>query len=128
MHMAFQEKIIGFPGEKDARQMIREIGAWKEIVRSGEVLNMVYQACGGHPMRTRFPASEACAEGAKEQANLQKLQRVYDKICDDLRRHRIGVYFEDPVWAMLLDDVHDSRHLAVSEPDGPLPAAWEDAP
>ena len=127
MYMSFQEKFIGFLGEKDTRQMICEIGAWKESVWSDEALGMVYRACGGHPMLTRFLASEACAQGTKKQVDRQDLQRVYDKVCDNFRRHRIGVYFEESVWAMLRNDERDSLLWAVSEPDGPPPAAWEDA-
>ncbi|MFN0104215.1 MAG: eIF2A-related protein [Bryobacteraceae bacterium] len=127
MYMSFQEKFIGFLKREDSRRMIREIGAWKEIAWSEEALDAVYEACGGHPMLSRFLASEACAQGTRKQVGIAEVRRVCDRVRSNFRKHRIGVYFEESVWATLREDEREALLCTVSGQDGAPPGAWEDA-
>jgi hypothetical protein len=68
----------------------------------------------------------ACAQGGAEPSGHGDGRRVWERIRGNLRRQRIGVYFEEPVWEILRNDERDALPWAVWG-QGEAPVAWEDA-
>lgn len=126
MYLSFQERFVGFLSEPDTRRMIVDIGLWKDISWDDGALDAVYQACGGHPLLSRFLASEACDRGARKQVTAGDVDRVTAAIRANFRKHRIGTYFEESVWATLRPDEQEALVWAANG-DGEPREGWEDA-
>jgi WD40 repeat protein len=108
MFMSFQEYFLGGLGAADTEQMISEIGGWKEIHWSPEALARTYQLCGGHPLVTRFFASEACDQGDRKEIDLNRVNETAQLIQATLHKHRIGTYYYESVWTMLQPDEREA--------------------
>jgi WD40 repeat protein len=104
MFMSFQEYFLGSLGRHETEEMIREIGAWKDINWSSEALANTYDLCGGHPLVTRFFASEACAQGTLKFVDANRVKETAKTICSGFHKHRIGRYYKESVWDCLQDE------------------------
>jgi len=104
MFMSFQEYFLGSLSQGDTERMVSEIGAWKEIRWSGEALSETYELCGGHPLITRFFASDACEQGDLKAIDLGRVSEVGETIRKGFHKHRIGRYFDESVWNLLQED------------------------
>jgi hypothetical protein len=104
MFMSFQEYFLGSLSQADTKRMVGEIGAWKEIRWSEEALGETYELCGGHPLITRFLASDACEQGDLKAIDLARVVEVGEAIRKGFHKHRIGRYFEESVWSLLQED------------------------
>jgi len=104
MFMSFQEYFLGSLNQADTERMVSEIGAWKEIRWSEEALRESYELCGGHPLITRFLASDACEQGDLKAIDLAQVSEVGATIRKGFHKHRIGRYFEESVWNLLQED------------------------
>jgi WD40 repeat protein len=126
MFMSFQEYFLGGLEAADAEQMLSEIGGWKEIHWSPEALTRTYQLCGGHPLVTRFFASEACDQGDRKEIDLDRVNKTADTIQATLHKHRIGTYYYESVWKMLQPDERESL-AALAKTGRPLPENSDEA-
>jgi hypothetical protein len=124
--MSFQEYFLGGLEAADAEQMLSEIGGWKEIHWSPEALTRTYQLCGGHPLVTRFFASEACDQGDRKEIDLDRVNKTADTIQATLHKHRIGTYYYESVWKMLQPDERESL-AALAKTGRPLPENSDEA-
>lgn len=104
MFMSFQEYFLGSLGRSETEEMLREIGAWKDINWSPEALASTYDLCGGHPLVTRFFASEACAQGTLKFVDATRVKETAKTICSGFHKHRIGRYYKESVWDCLQDE------------------------
>jgi hypothetical protein len=104
MFALFQEEYVGFLNPTESETMIREIGMWKNIVWDVEAARRVFHYCGGHPLVTRYFASEACERGLLKQITYSQVERTARNIHKKLRTHQIGTYYYRGVWEMLHKD------------------------
>lgn len=104
MFALFQEEYVGFLNSTESEAMIREIGMWKNIVWDAEAAKRVFHYCGGHPLVTRYFASEACERGILKQITSSQVENIAKKIQKKLRTHQIGTYYYRGVWEMLHKD------------------------
>lgn len=104
MFALFQEEYVGFLNSTESEAMIREIGMWKNIVWDAEAAKRVFHYCGGHPLVTRYFASEACERGILKQITYSQVENTAEKIQKKLRTHQIGTYYYRGVWEMLHKD------------------------
>jgi hypothetical protein len=101
MFALFQEEYLGFLNLAESETMITEIGMWKNIVWDVEAARQVFHYCGGHPLVTRYFASEACERGMLKQITYSQVENTAKKIQKKLRTHQIGTYYYRGVWEML---------------------------
>jgi formylglycine-generating enzyme required for sulfatase activity len=101
LHMSMQEHFLKFLTAEEARSMVREIGLWKEIEWTDSALDVSYVWCAGHPLVTRFFASDACERGDRKSVDEARVAEVAARIDRDFRKHRIGIYFREAVWGVL---------------------------
>ena len=129
MYMSYQERYVGLLDGKDTRKMIREIGAWKQIVWADDAVDAVFEACGGHPMLSRFLASDACQQGTHKSVALADVQHVCARIRGNFLKHRISNYFQESVWKTLRPDEREALLWAVSQHPAGIPPKpdWEEA-
>jgi hypothetical protein len=104
MFMSFQEHFLGALNRADTRQMVSQIGGWKEIRWSEEALDRAFELAGGHPLVTRFLASDACEQGERKQVDIAILNQSAERIRKGFHKHRIGRYYGESVWSMLQAD------------------------
>jgi len=104
MFMSFQEYFLGSLDRVDTEKMVSEIGAWKDIHWSTEALDAVYELCGGHPLVTRFFASDASEQGERKQIDLAAVEVTANAIRTGFHKHRIGRYYKESVWDLLHPD------------------------
>ena len=91
MFMSVSEFFSGFLSQEESAQMLRELGAWKQIEWENDALDFVYRQCGGHPFITRIFASSAT----------QTEQRIDERIVAEtaqqtrhsMRNHTIGTWY-----------------------------------
>ena len=114
MFMSFQEHFLGQLDENDTKTMVREIGAWKDIHWSPEALESVYELCGGHPLITRFFASDACEQGIRKEINLARVGEIANTIRGQFHKHRIGRYYKESVWDFLQEDERGALNLVLN--------------
>jgi WD40 repeat protein len=114
MFMSFQEYFLGSLDKGETETMVREIGAWKDIEWSPEALGSAYSLCGGHPLVTRFFASEACAQGNYKVVDNERVCETAHSIQSGFHKHRIGRYYKESVWDCLQDDERRALALAVN--------------
>jgi hypothetical protein len=124
MFMSFQEYFLGSLGRSETEVMLREIGAWKDIDWSPEALTSTYDLCGGHPLVTRFFASEACVQGTLKIVDAKRVQETAKAICSSFHKHRIGRYYKESVWDCLQDE---ERSALGTVADGRLNLGTTDA-
>lgn len=124
MFMSFQEYFLGSLGRNETEVMLREIGAWKDIDWSSEALTSTYELCGGHPLITRFFASEACAQGTIKFVDANRVQETAKAICSGFHKHRIGRYYKESVWDCLQDEERNALGVVA---DGRLNLGITDA-
>lgn len=120
MFMSYQEHYLGFLDAQETEAMVKEIGLWKDIRWAPGALAQVYQLCGGHPLLTRFLASDACAEGDRKQVDESHVAETAGAIRSHFRRHRVGTYYKESVW-MKLHAAEQRLLQLVSEAGGELP-------
>lgn len=125
MYLSYQEKFVGCLREDEARKMIREIGQWKDIAWTDDALDTVWRECGGHPMLSRFLASEACEQGSRKQVGVEDVARVAAGVRANWRKHRIGVYFEESVWRTLREAEREAL-MAVATGEAEAASALDD--
>jgi hypothetical protein len=104
MFMSFQEYFLGSLDRADTERMVSEIGAWKDIHWSAEALEAVYELCGGHPLVTRFFASDACEQGERKQVDRVDVERTANAIRGGFYKHRMARYYKESVWDLLQAD------------------------
>jgi hypothetical protein len=102
---SFQEEYLGFLNAEDSTAIIEEIGSWKDIVWEHAAARRAFDYCGGHPLITRFFASEACEEGTRKQIDQARAEEVTANIQSTFRRNDIGSYYKEGVW----DPLHDEE-------------------
>ena len=101
MHMSYQEHFLGFFEAAETVQMLVEIGGWKGIEWEEGAAARVHELCGGHPMLSRYFASDACEKGQRRRIDLARVEAVADSVLNDPAGHRIRTYFRESVWAVL---------------------------
>jgi len=104
MFMSFQEYFLGSLDRADTEKMVSEIGAWKDIHWSPEALEATYELCGGHPLVTRFFASDACEQGERKQIDQLAVEQTANAIRAGFHKHRIARYYKESVWDLLQPD------------------------
>jgi hypothetical protein len=114
MFMSFQEYFLGALERNETETMVREIGAWKDIHWSADALESVYQFCGGHPLITRFFASDVCEQGSRKEINAPRVTETADVIRAQFHKHRIGRYYKESLWNFLQDDERHALELALN--------------
>jgi WD40 repeat protein len=119
MFMSFQEYFLGALDAADTELMIGEIGGWKEIHWSPEALVRTWELCGGHPLVTRFFASEACDQGDRKEIDLDRVNETADAVRAGLHKHRIGTYYYESVWKMLQPDEREALAMVASPGQNP---------
>jgi WD40 repeat protein len=119
LHMSVQENYLQFLTADESRAMVREIGGWKQIEWTDAALERTYEWCAGHPLVTRFFASDACERGSRKQVDEGRVAEVAAAIERDFRKHRIGVYFRESIWGILYPDEQEClRRVAAGEAAG----------
>ncbi|SPF52557.1 hypothetical protein SBA4_5120006 [Candidatus Sulfopaludibacter sp. SbA4] len=116
LHMSMQENFLQFLTPDEAKAMVREIGGWKQIEWTDAAIDRTYDWCAGHPLVTRFFASDACERGNRKQVDESRVAEVAAAIERDFRKHRIGVYFRESIWGILYPDEQEClRQVAAGE-------------
>jgi WD40 repeat protein len=108
MFMSFQEYFLGALNKAETERMVSEIGRWKDIRWTAEALAEAYAQCGGHPLITRFFASDACEQGDYKEVDLDRVLETTRKIRFEIHKHRIGKYYQESVWNMLRMDEREA--------------------
>jgi hypothetical protein len=101
MFKSFQEQYLGFLDMDDSTRMLTEIGAWKDIAWQPDAAQRVYHYCCGHPLVTRFFASQACQQGMLKHIEFDTVEETASEIEKTFRRNDIGNYYKEGVWALL---------------------------
>ncbi|MGE0820902.1 MAG: TIR domain-containing protein [Candidatus Binatia bacterium] len=117
MFRSFQEEYLGFLNADDSTRMIEEIGTWQDIVWEHDAAQRVFTYCGGHPLVTRFFASEASEEGSRKQIDLARVEEVAGDQQKTFRKNDIGNYYQEGVWDLLREE---ERQVLSEAPDGTL--------
>ena len=81
--------------------MIHEIGGWKDIQWESQAADRVYHYCGGHPLVTRYFASDACEQGILKYVDYEKVEQTAATIIKTFRRNHIGNYFKESIFELL---------------------------
>jgi WD40 repeat protein len=114
MFMSFQEHFLGPLDAADTERMVREIGAWRDIQWTQEALARIYRLTGGHPLITRFFASDACERGSRKEVDEPRIVETALAIESGFYKHRIGRYYKESLWDLLQGDERQALDL-VSE-------------
>ena len=101
MFMSYQENYLGFLSANESHQMVREIGFWKGIEWDDEALDEAYRECGGHPLITRYFASDACDKGKVTRVTKERARETTAAIRRTFYKHRIGSQYRESVWKIL---------------------------
>ncbi|MCP4108767.1 MAG: ATP-binding protein [Desulfobacteraceae bacterium] len=104
MFHSFKETYLGFLDEKDSTRMIIEIGNWKDIHWESKTAEKVFYFCGGHPLITRYFASEACKGGSYKNIDLVRVNETAKDIEKNFSKNEIGGYYSRGVWEELEPD------------------------
>ncbi len=81
--------------------MISEIGLWKDIKWEDDAAQRVFYYCGGHPLVTRYFASQACNEGTLKHIDYEQVENTAMEILDSFHLNEIGNYYKEGIWAYL---------------------------
>ncbi|MGD9007450.1 MAG: PQQ-binding-like beta-propeller repeat protein [Desulfobacteraceae bacterium] len=101
MFKSFQEHYLGFLDIYDSTRMLTEIGAWKDIFWQPKTAERVYHYCGGHPLVTRYFASQVCQQGSLKHIDMNTVEETAKNIVSTFRRNDIGNYYKEGVWKLL---------------------------
>ncbi|MCP4109878.1 MAG: AAA family ATPase [Desulfobacteraceae bacterium] len=101
MFKSFQEEYIGLLTHSDSKKMIQEIGGWKDIKWEDDAADMVFEHCGGHPLVTRFFASDACKQGTLKHIDYERVENTAKEIQNTFRRNDIGNYYREGIWELM---------------------------
>ena len=117
MFMSFQEYFLSSLDRHETEMMVSEIGAWKDIKWSSEALGVAYSLCAGHPLVTRFFASEACQQGSLKSVDGARVRETARLVQNGFHKHRIGRYYKESIWDCLQDEERNALRLVA---DGAL--------
>jgi hypothetical protein len=115
LFMSFQEYFLGPLNSADTKEMLSRIGGWKDIQWSEAALDRAYELGGGHPLVTRFLASDACEQGDRKQVDLAHVDSASEAIRKGFHKHRIGRYYGESVWSMLQPDEQQALKRIATE-------------
>ncbi len=104
MAHSFQEEVIGFLNAEESTAMIQEIGTWKDIVWEPEAARRVFAYCGGHPLITRWFASEACQKGSRKHVDVARVEEIATEQHRTFDKNQIGRYCQESVWNYLREE------------------------
>ena len=104
MYKSFSEFHLGFLDESDSNQMITDIGSWQDIVWTEDALQHVFTLFSGHPLLTRFFASEATKQGQLKNINLNIIEDAEKNVKDQIRNNDIGNYYLESIWHILSEN------------------------
>ena len=93
MFMSVNEFYSGFLSRDECAQMLRDLGAWKQIEWQDSALDFVFRQCGGHPFITRIFASAATREARRIDASLVK--DTARGIRETMRNNQIGAWYSE---------------------------------
>ena len=108
MFRAFNEVYIGFLQSSESKDLIQNVGRWKNIYWHDSAANQVFSYCGGHPLLTRYFASMACDQGKLSVISLDRVNDIAKECVREFRRNDIGNYYKEAVWELLYSDEQES--------------------
>ena len=91
MFMSVNESYSGFLSHDECAQMLRDLGAWKQIEWQDDALDYVFRQCGGHPFITRMFASAATKKARRIDALL--VRDTARRIRETMRNNQIGTWY-----------------------------------
>ncbi|KPA10207.1 hypothetical protein MHK_009616 [Candidatus Magnetomorum sp. HK-1] len=101
MFKSFTEEYLGFFNFEDSSKMIHEIGGWKDIQWEKKAADRVFHYCAGHPLVTRYFASDASDQGSQKYVDLDKVEQTAATIIKTFRKNHIGNYFKESIFELL---------------------------
>ncbi|KPA10419.1 hypothetical protein MHK_009379 [Candidatus Magnetomorum sp. HK-1] len=101
MFKSFTEEYLGFFNLEDSSKMIHEIGGWKDIQWEKKAAHRVFHYCAGHPLVTRYFASDASDQGSQKYVDLDKVEQTAATIIKTFRKNHIGNYFKESIFELL---------------------------
>jgi translation initiation factor 2B subunit (eIF-2B alpha/beta/delta family)/ribosomal protein L12E/L44/L45/RPP1/RPP2 len=101
MFESFKEEFLGFLSEDESTKMINEIGLWKDIFWEDGAAAKVFEYCGGHPLVTRFFASQACKQGKNKHIDTSQVVDTAEYICNTFHHNEIGNYYYEGMWKLM---------------------------
>jgi hypothetical protein len=110
MFKSYLEEYLGFLSRSESTKMIQEIGGWKGIVWDTKAAERVFYYCGGHPLVTRYFASDACDKGRRKEIDYKVVEDTAERIKKTSRTHDIGDYYANGVW-----DVMTTKEQGITE-------------
>jgi hypothetical protein len=131
MFSSFQEEYLGFLDAAASAALLRNIGAWKEIMWEDAAVERVFYYCGGHPLVTRFFASQACNEGTRKYIDSAHVEIVAADVQRMFYKNEIGTQYTESIWNILREDEQHTllllnqngkRELA----EAAFPAEWRE--
>ena len=111
MFGSYQEEYLGFLDPANSEAMIREIGLWRQIVWDADAAQRVFHYCGGHPLLSRFFASEACEAGSLKAIDYEQVEETAREIQRTLRRNEIGNLYKEGIWDLMREDEQEALSL-----------------
>ncbi|MCP4347169.1 MAG: AAA family ATPase, partial [Desulfobacterales bacterium] len=115
MFKSFQEEYLGFLSHTDSTMMIHEIGLWKDIRWEHDAAQRVFYYCGGHPLVTRYFASQACNEGSLKYIDYEQVENTAMEILDSFHLNDIGNYYKEGIWEYLNENEREVLSLVCQE-------------
>jgi tetratricopeptide (TPR) repeat protein len=104
MFLGFKEDFLGFLDCAETHAMVKEIGLWKEIQWDEKALERIFEYGGGHPMVTRFLASDACNQGRRKRVDEATILDTIERVRATFHKHRVGDYYSESIWNVLQND------------------------
>jgi translation initiation factor 2B subunit (eIF-2B alpha/beta/delta family) len=101
MFESFKEEFLGFLSEDESTRMINEIGLWKDISWEDGAAAKVFEYCGGHPLITRFFASQASRQGKNKHIDTSQVVDTAEYICNTFHHNEIGNYYYEGIWTLM---------------------------
>lgn len=129
MYQSYKEEFLGFLNADDSKKMIIEIGRWRDIEWDEDAAERVFYFCGGHPLISRYFASQACEEGELKSINYQRVENTAKEIKKTFHRNEIGNYYKEAIWDLIREDERQVLTLVCqkgSVSDREIPAKLED--
>jgi hypothetical protein len=126
MFNSFQEEYLGFLSAADSKRMLTDIGGWKDITWTSDAAEKVYHYCGGHPLVTRFFASQTCEQGERKHVDLTTVEETARTVIKSFRRNDIGNYYKEGVWPLLNPAEREILTLIIKDEATALRTALDD--
>ncbi len=128
MFMNLKEIYTGSLTESESREMLREIGTWRDIMWDDDALEQAFVYCGGHPLVTRLFASDACRQ--HKSIDLARANDVGRSIRASMHSHQIGGWYSEMVADMTVAEQDLLRYVgnaSVPPAAHEVPLRFEDA-